>query len=279
MYRLSNNIKMKVACIRQYDSYGDWMNSNGFIRYLLKEGIYDKLYVVNENHRNQEKLRRHCKLLYSDDSNIEVMYYHEYKNLCYSDTEFDVIDMRYPDVIGSGDFSHKGINYTQYNPLFKNKNPSTDKAENTRHYRIHGIDCEVKNDYFYFERKLDLEEKFYESLDIKEPYSIVCEYGENLIDHKYLKYDKVINLHKISPLFFDILKVVEECDDIHLIENSVSYLVYFMQYAKLMKQNKIHLHAYGRKEPHRRCDGPDSNNPTFNNLRCPSLENWEFIYE
>ena len=39
------------------------------------------------------------------------------------------------------------------------------------------------------------------------------------------------------------------------------------------------LHAYGRKEPHRRCDGPDSNNPTFNNLRCPSLENWEFIYE
>jgi hypothetical protein len=51
-----------------------------------------------------------------------------------------------------------------------------------------------------------------------------------------------------------------------------------MQYSNLMERNKIHLHAYGRKESHRKCDGPDCNNPFLNMIKCPPLENWEFIY-
>jgi hypothetical protein len=61
-----------------------------------------------------------------------------------------------------------------------------------------------------------------------------------LIDKKYVKYDRVINLNNISPIFFDILKVIEECDDIHLIENSISLFVYHLQYKNLMKKNKIY---------------------------------------
>ena len=266
---------MKIAFIRQYDSHGDWMNINGFVRYILSEKIYDEVFLILEV---REVRKKHCEMLYSDDPRIKVINFNEYRSFCASGLEFDLIDMRYPDVIGSGDFPHNGKNYSQHNPLFGSRKPTVDKAENTLYYTRHGIDCEVKRDYFYFERKNDLEEEFYNSLSLNEQYSIICEYGDNTIDRKHVKYDRIINLHNISSTFFDIVKVIENCDDIHLIENSVSLFVYHMQYSNLMERNKIHLHAYGRKESHRKCDGPDCNNPFLNMIKCPPLENWEFIY-
>ena len=123
-----------------------------------------------------------------------------------------------------------------------------------------------------------MEEELFASLDIDEPYSVVCDYGENLIDRKYVKHKKIINLHNISPNLVDILKILENSDDIHLIENTVSLLVYHLQSANLLDRFNVNLHAYARKESHRKCDGPDCNNPYLNMLLLPKLDNWEVVW-
>ena len=52
-----------------------------------------------------------------------------------------------------------------------------------------------------------------------------------------------------------------------------------MQSINKLKNVPINLHAYARKESHRRCDGPECNNKFLNMLKCPKLENWNFIWE
>jgi hypothetical protein len=71
---------------------------------------------------------------------------------------------------------------------------------------------------------------------------------------------------------------IENSDDIHLIENTVSLFVYHMQAAFLLKNFKVNLHAYARKETHRKCVGSECNNIFLNMLLLPKLENWEFIW-
>ena len=266
---------MKTAVFRQYDSHGDWMNINGLIRFAIEKKEYEKAYLTLEV---GDTRRSHCELMYEDDPRISVINYNQYCELCASGTSFDVIDTRHPGEAGVQSPPHNGVTYSCHNPLFDNQIVSVDQAENTRYYTHHRIDKEVKLDYFYFQRKYDLEEDFYNKTVLEKPYSIVCDYGENLIDRKYVKYDRIINLHNISPIFFDILKVIEECDDIHFIENSVALFVYHMQYKNLMKNNKIHLHAYARREWDRQCNGPGCNNKFFNMISSPPLDNWEFVY-
>jgi hypothetical protein len=266
---------MKTVVFRQYDSHGDWMNINGLIRFTLEKKEYEKAYLVLEV---GDVRRTHCELMYADDSKISVINYSQYCELCASGTSFDVVDTRHPGEAGVQSPLHNGETYSYCNPLFNSENVTIDHAENTRYYTHHNINKEVKLNYFYFERKSDLEEKFYKEMIIEKSYSIICDYGENLIHRKYIKNDRIINLHNISPIFFDILKVIEECDDIHFIENSLALFVYHMQYKNLMKKNKICLHTYARKELDRQCNGPGCNNKFLNMISSPPLENWEFIY-
>ena len=123
-----------------------------------------------------------------------------------------------------------------------------------------------------------MEEKLFNSLNIEEPYSVVCDYDENIIDKKYVKNKKIINLHNISPNLVDVLKILENSDDIHLIENTVGLFVYHLQSANLLDRFDVNLHAYARKESHRKCDGPDCNNSYLNMLLLPKLNNWEVVW-
>jgi hypothetical protein len=258
------------------------MNINGLIRFILEKKEYEKSYLVledggdfNRDHSEYKKLR---ELMYHDDPRITAISETEYHNLCASGTNFDIVDTRHPGEAGSRNPPHNGKTYSCYNPIFESQNVSVDEAENTKYYTHHNVNKEVKLEYFYFQRKVDLEEDLYNKIVVQNPYSVICEYGDNLIDKKYLKYDKIINLHNISPIFFDVIKIIEESDDIHLIENSISLFVYHMQYKNLMKLNKINLHTYSRKESHRSCNGPNCNNKFLNMIMNPPLQNWEFIY-
>ena len=70
---------MKIACIRQYDSHGDWININGFIRYIIKTSGYDKVILVLEV---EEVRRKHCEMLYSDLPQIEIITYPQFRQFC-----------------------------------------------------------------------------------------------------------------------------------------------------------------------------------------------------
>jgi hypothetical protein len=259
---------MKTIFVRHYDAFGDWVSINGLVRYLIQHYHYKKVYLVLEYNETRKNF---VELLYGDNSKISTIMDHEFESIC---TNEDVIDTRvneYYSRVGSGNY------WSNQNPLedYKHIGP-TSNSDNF--YIKLGINSEVKNKYFFFSRKVDLEEKLFDSLDLTEPYSVICDYGENLIDRKYLKHSKVVNLHNISPNLVDVLKILENSDDIHLIENTVSLFVYHMQAVFLLRNFKVNLHAYARKETHRKCVGSECNNIFLNMLLLPKLENWEFIW-
>lgn len=156
-------------------------------------------------------------------------------------------------------------------------------------YNCNGMPHDIKYKNFMFNRLYEDENKLFDSLNIDSDYVAICEYSspyniedqtlnpiENLIDRKYLNdKDRIINLHNLSAKYLDILKVVENAKEVHLIENSVALFIYFMQISGRMKKVPIKLHAYARKEIKR----DYKINPHFLNMFLnPKLDNWEFIY-
>lgn len=260
---------MKTIYVRHYDAFGDWISINGLIRYLIKDYMYERVYLVLEYNETRKNF---VNLLYADDPKISTIMDHEFERTC---SEFDdVIDTRVNEW-------HPKVNSRNYwcrdNKLedYVHSGP----ASNSDNFYIKlGINPKIKNDYFFFSREKNLEDKLVDSLDLTEPYSVICDYGENLIDRKHVKHSRIVNLHNISPNLVDILKILENSDDVHLIENTVSLFVYQLQAAGLIDNFKVHLHAYARKEPHRRCDSPDCNNQFLNMLLMPKLENWEVVW-
>ena len=116
-------------------------------------------------------------------------------------------------------------------------------------------------------------------LTCDDDYAIICEMENGMIDRKHIKEDKVINLHRLTDNFMHTIKLIENAKEVHLIENSVSLFVYHMQCAGKMDATPINLHAYARKESHRKCDGPNCDNKFLNMLKYPQLENWNFIWQ
>jgi len=265
---------MKVIFIRQYDAFGDWISVNGLIRYLIKEHGYEKVYLVLEYNDTRKNF---VNLLYGDDSRITTMMdseFNRWHTFCGDANSGDIIDTRLHEVcpfIGTGNY------WSHNNPFGTYKHDGPSSNSDNFYIRV-GLDPKIKNEYFYFLRKTDLENELFEKLEIKKPYSVVCDYGENLIDRKYVKHTNIINLHNLSPNLVDVLKILENADDVHLIENTVSLLTYHLQASNLIDNFKVHLHAYSRKEPHRKCDGPNCNNEYLNMLLLPKLDNWEVIW-
>lgn len=258
---------MKTIFIRQYDAFGDWISINGLVRYLIKEHHYEKVYLVLE----QESSKNFVNFLYDDNPKIEIIMHCDFENVC---TKEDVIDTRYNEpypVVGTG-------NYWSYQNPYGDYVHSGILSNSDNFYVKLGIDKKIKNEYFFFSRKVDLENNLFDKQDLSEPYSIICDYGKNLIDRKYLMYSKVLNIHCISPNFIDTLKILENSDDVHLIENSVALFVYHLQTANLLEKFKVHLHAYARKESHRRCSSEGCDNSYLNMLLLPKLDNWKIIW-
>ena len=259
---------MKSLFVKQYDAFGDWVSANGLIRHLIEEQSYDKVYLVLEYNDSRKNF---INMLYGDDPRITTIMDTQVNSACTLND--DVIDLR-----SENNLRNRSRNYWCNQNPYGNYVHTGEESNSDKFYTRLGIDPKIKNDKFFFSRKQDLEEELFASLDVEEPYSVVCDYGENLIDRKYVKHKKIINLHNISPNLVDILKILENSDDIHLIENTVGLFVYHLQSANLLDRFNVNLHAYARKESHRKCDGPDCNNLYLNMLLLPKLDNWEVVW-
>ena len=259
---------MNSLFVKQYDAFGDWVSANGLIRYLIEEQSYDKVYLVLEYNDSRKNF---VNMLYGDDPRITTIMDTQVDSVC--SLNDDVIDLR-----SENNPRHRSRNHWCNQNPYGNHIHTRQESNSDKFYTRLGIDPKIKNDKFFFLRKHDLEEELFSSLDVEESYSVVCDYGENLIDRKYVKHKKIINLHNISPNLVDVLKILENSDDIHLIENTVGLFVYHLQSANLLDRFNVNLHAYARKESHRKCDGPDCNNPYLNMLLLPKLDNWEVVW-
>ena len=94
---------------------------------------------------------------------------------------------------------------------------------------------------FSFERNLDMEEKVYQEF-IRENGNEYILYHE--VIEEYDKNKKIVNLNGISNIFFDMIKVLENAIEIHLLDSVWGAFVYQLDGKyKLFENKKIVLYA------------------------------------
>jgi hypothetical protein len=253
---------MKNAVFVGYDAYGDFISNNGFIRYVSEK--YDNLYLPTH-------FEHYVNLLFNDKENIHTINYNQLNNMIQNSQNFDYIDVRIWEKYEMSNIKPeliKGTYFDKDNKIGAIENQEVDDNASS-FYSYLGMPINTRLDNFHFDRLLHQENILFDRLDLyNKDYAVVCEYGPHVIDRKYIGCDNIINLHHLAPTILELIKVIENAKEVHLLENSISLLVYHMQYKKLMKNININFHYYARLR----------SDFLTNMVRRPELENWNFIY-
>jgi len=271
-----------------YDAYGDWISLNSFVRFLLNyyENIIlittfkdfvkqlfidnDKIIVGFDNNINNND--------YYDEINVEVFVKKE-KSFNFTRNFFSTTNPIAPFL---------NLNYEKVNTLdvsvdmnnrhfFKDKNKNLEN-NSSAFYLALGIPKNIKLDDFYFQRNIIAEEELFNKLELSNKiYIILNDYYPNIIKKEYYENKNFININNLSKIY-DIFKVIENAEEVHLIENSIALFIYHMQYKNLMKPVRINFHAYARKEHYRQAYSIEESNVFLDMFLYPKLENWNFIF-
>lgn len=254
---------MKTLVFVVYDAFGDWISTNGMIRYLSE--FYDEVYLVHDT----PAVVPFTTHMFRDNIKITPV-----EGVINPGNECDVIDVRVNEIYTNP--GNVGKYFNKMNKFSSESFVSNDNASSF--YSEIGIDPKFRITKFDYVRDHEKEDELFNSLNLPSEYSVICEMEDGMIDKKYVS-GSVVNLHRICDNFLNTLKIIENANEIHLVENSISLFVYHMQNIGKMKNVLINLHAYSRKENHRKCDGPDCNNKFLNMLKYPQLDNWNFIWK
>jgi hypothetical protein len=266
-------IRKQLAIFISHDAFGDWISTNGFIRYL--NNFYKKVLLLSfdSNPFKENSIEYFVRTLYRDNPNIQIIKNYQFKILKFFSflIKFDVFDTRNNE--NSRITNILGKVYNNHNKFIKAKNISVKgKIDNASlFYTSLGLQKKIRLNNFYCRRfEVDYFHKFQ-----KVPYAVICEMYANQINRKYIsKHLRIINIHNLSDNIIKLIQLIESAKEVHLIENSIALLVYHMQYKKIMKLKKINLHLYARKEPSRIYS---KDNKYSLMLLNPKLNNWKAI--
>lgn len=261
---------MKKRCFfLTYDAYGDWYSVNGLVRYLAKK--YSYIYPVVDY---SQSLKKYATLsfvesMFSDVKNIKVVKNSYFKLIIKIPLfNFVIIDSRYNET--NKIFTFLNV-YNKNNPfkLIQNNNLNNSNL----FYTSLGFDENIKFKYF------DIPKKFLKGRK-KTINTLICETYNQQINRKYiLNKDNLINLHNMFTNPLDIIPLAKQSDEIHLIENSIALLIYYLNYKKLIKPRKVFLHLYARENEPYRYLKKEVKLKFFNMFLQPILPNWHIIYD
>lgn len=294
-YIFTNQNSNKYIFIKSYTGYGDWISLNGLIRflstkyeevYLISDGsdisfvtnLYrdnQKIKVVDSSHLNNVQNYDYLDLLTARQEVVDSNTYYNMFNQIGVKFGFPKINLKsewfYPQFITN---PTEPSNFTEDCKDILENNASA-------FYVASGIPKEYRIENFYYQRDYESENTFYENLNLPKKYIIISEYGDNLINKDYIKNKSlpVININQISQNYFDIIKVIENAEEVHLMENSTALMAYHLQYKNIMNLTPINLHTYIRTEMVRKCTKDIKSNIFLDMLLCPRLKNWNFIYD
>lgn len=258
-----------------YDAVGDFISTCGMVHYLSR--FYKRILIVTD-------LQPVVLNLYNGFPEIRTMSYNDKEQLTNTTQKFDVMDVHLnEEYVRPG--RYQGHYFDKHNPIGVHlgfqiqKDSSLDNA--SRMYNYLGLPPFVKYDYFAFNRMRSEENKVFDSLNIKEPYIVSSGYDGNGIPIKTTK--RIVNLHRLASDILFLVRVIEEADEVHLLENSIALMVYHLQIAGLMRRVPVYFHAYARKESHRVCsqrvpDNEQDLNMFVRMTRNPLLPHWKFIW-
>jgi hypothetical protein len=289
--KFSFSKKSKIY-FRPYYGYGDWISVNGMVRFLSSK--YNKVILVIDS-GDIDFVRN----LYKDDSAVEVLYYSDIQESEFSSNDYLNLQIwdqvqenkknffnRFNRIGDLFNFNVSNVDDVCYERLEFPHNfrvGCEDILENnaSAFYVAAGIPKEYRLDNFYYKRDCGSEDEFFAKLNLPKDYVVICDYGTNLINKNYIQNKDfyLLNINNISEKYFDIIKVIENAKEVHLIENSIALLIYHLQYKNLMKNVQINIHTYARKENVRTCTSRQNSNIYLDMFIFPKLDNWDFIYE
>ena len=241
-----------------FPAYGDFLSYNGMIRHLVT--FYERIQflVYNEQHLN------YLSILFQDIADkvhfcIDVYFYENTDIINITSSMYDnvfrnrVPHDRYFDK--NNPFPYPGIMHL--NEEYENNNA-------TSFYMNVGLSPDLRLYKFFFVRNPESEIK-----SIENNYIIRNDHGDHLMIG--LSQDKPnINIHYLCENPFDLLSLLENADEIHLIDNSSLLMLYYMEYSKITNVKcPVFFHIYPRNRGER----------IINMFRQPQLPNWHFLYE
>jgi len=117
-------------------------------------------------------------------------------------------------------------------------------------YTCYDLPYECRVDMFNFERDHDLEEREYLNF-IKTygsgPYSLYHEPSYRKISFEKKENIKYINLDGITDNPFSYVKIIENCEELHLVDSIWASLVYLLNFkVKSLKNKKTYIYWLGR---------------------------------
>jgi hypothetical protein len=216
---------MKKLLIYQHLGMGDHIVHNGMIRKIAEDYSDYEIYVPSKSHNyNNVKymFRDNPRIVVIDAINDDGM-----NNMRFDGGFDEVISSHHWD--GGKIYSYS----TYYDDSF---------------YLKVGMDPNIKQDYFYIERDMELENKVYDELinsrNISE-YTFIHEKGSAIcINRNYIDSNLAIVSAEPQYDFFSLLKVIENAKSVNLI--SSSFLSLFM--CKKYNENVIaHMYADRRE--------------------------------
>lgn len=213
-----------------HQGWTDIINCLSLINYFSLK--YQKVYLlIRKDSKNiidfYTKNNDNIIILYEDKKELDI----NYNNINYFEKKYNLENIS-RELIGCHD-----INRTD---TFKNKF-NAGKFFVNAFYECYGIDYMNRINYFTFTRNIELENLTYHNFKTK--YGTKYILYHEIIDN-YDKSIQIINLNNISDIFFDMIKVIENAIEIHLLDSVWGSFIYQLDSKYGLFQNKkIFLYA------------------------------------
>jgi hypothetical protein len=222
---------IKNGILYFHQGWTDIINCLALINYYCN--LYDKIFLIMRNDAEPlvnfyTKNIKNLEIFYEEKKNINkdgiLFVINKYKNLNLENNDF----------LGIGCHDHLR------NDKYKNANKKTCGFFVNKFYTSYEIPYITRINDFTFNRNKELEENKYNEFINKygKEYILYHEVIEN-----YDKNKKIVNLNGISNIFFDMIKILENAIEIHLLDSVWGAFIYQLDTKyKLFQSKKIVLY-------------------------------------
>jgi len=222
---------VKKGLLYFHQGWTDIINSLALINYYCKK--YDKIYLMMRDDAKQL-----VDFYTKDLTNIEILYApYDMLSFSYIINQYYFLMLERPDVLGIG--GHDNNRTDEYKGVH-DLNISNGLFFLESFYISYNIPYSTRIDDFTFTRNYNLEKITYQNF--------VNKYGnEYILYHEVINnYDKskpIIDLNGISDTFFDMITVLENALEIHLLDSVWAAFIYQLDAKyRLFKHKKIYVY-------------------------------------